>query len=89
MDGAETSTEVIDHRESERGRLDADFDVEDEAPLEDGFATPPLYPSPSWNLYRSRLNSRVKNMKANTVAMVYVFHVEENYLLYIFSLTPL
>lgn len=59
LDGAETSTEVIDHRESERGRLDADFDVEDEAPLEDGFATPPLYPSPSWNLYRSRLNSRI------------------------------
>lgn len=57
LEGEEPSSEEIQHRESERGRLDADFDVEVEDVLEEGLATPPLYHSPTWNRYRSRLNS--------------------------------
>lgn len=61
MDGADASAEEIHHRESERGLLDTDFEDQDEEGLEDGLATPPLHHSPSWSLYRSRLNSnRVK-----------------------------
>ncbi|XP_029995808.1 receptor tyrosine-protein kinase erbB-3b [Sphaeramia orbicularis] len=57
VDGADSSTEEIHHRESERGLLDADFEDQDEEDLEDGLVTPPLHHSPSWSLYRSRLNS--------------------------------
>ncbi|XP_033826025.1 receptor tyrosine-protein kinase erbB-3b [Periophthalmus magnuspinnatus] len=54
---SDISVEEIHHRELDRGRLDTDFHEEEEDALEEGLATPPLYHSPSWNHYRSRLNS--------------------------------
>lgn len=57
VEGEESSSAVILRRESERGLLDADLEDGDEEGLEEGLATPPLQPSPSLNLPRSRINS--------------------------------
>lgn len=62
LDRVEFLPEEIQHRDSEQGRSDADFQIEDVDVLEEGLATPPLHHSPSWNRYRSRLNSNKSDL---------------------------
>ncbi|KAK7884303.1 hypothetical protein WMY93_027426 [Mugilogobius chulae] len=57
LERGDISAEETYHRNLERGHLESDYQDEDDYALEEGLATPPLYHSPTWNRYRSRLNS--------------------------------
>uniref|UniRef100_A0AAV2LYR5 Receptor protein-tyrosine kinase n=1 Tax=Knipowitschia caucasica TaxID=637954 RepID=A0AAV2LYR5_KNICA len=57
LESPDISAEEIHPTDLERGRMDTDFHDEDVDALEEGLSTPPLCHSPSWNRYRSRLNS--------------------------------